>query len=46
LLCPQCNQIVVPFLEIYPARQTDAERWYMADRPILRYRANRGSLSE
>lgn len=39
LLCPWCNQTAVPFFERYPERQTDHERWYMADRPILRYRA-------
>ena len=39
LLCPRCNQTVVPFLELYPDRQLDHERSYMVQRPILRYRA-------
>lgn len=39
ILCHICNIIVVRFLELYPNRQRAAERAYMADRPILRYRA-------
>ena len=39
LVCHQCNIIVIPFLELYPNRQTPAEAAYMADRPILRYRS-------
>lgn len=38
LICHTCNIVVVRFLELYPSRQTDEERAYMADRPILRYR--------
>ena len=39
LVCRQCNQVVVRFLELYPNRATVAEQAYIADRPILRYRA-------
>jgi hypothetical protein len=39
IICHQCNVIVVRFIEMYPDRQTAAERTYMADRPILRYRS-------
>jgi hypothetical protein len=42
LVCQTCNHVVVRFLELYPDRQTDAERVYMADRPLLRYRAEAG----
>ena len=38
-VCHQCNTIVIRFLELYPDRQTAAEHAYMADRPLLRYRA-------
>jgi|ERR1700676_2783292 len=38
VVCQQCNQVVVRFLELFPDRQTSAEREYMADRPILQYR--------
>ena len=39
LICRRCNLIVVPFLELYPDRQTAAEQVYMATRPVKRYRA-------
>jgi hypothetical protein len=38
IVCHTCNWVVVRFLELYPRRQRKAERAYMADRPILRYR--------
>jgi|SRR5579864_95426 len=42
IVCQRCNSVVVRFLELYPDRQTVAEREYMADRPILRYRVEAG----
>lgn len=41
LLCPFCNQTVIPFLEAYPSRQLPHERAYLASRPVARYRAER-----